>query len=109
MSLIHLQSMNEDVLRLFTVEQRILVHTVSVVTMRHDGSAWHILAGGTGCIVETQHNRFIATASHVLLPKRDINSVLSIGGHAAKFKDISDWRIIASDDRLDIATIQPDP
>src|SRR5258707_691461 len=68
-----------------------------------------ILNNGTGALIETSRCRFILTAAHVVRAVRQGGVRALLGGGGTHPIDISHWGVIASDDDLDIGTIEIPP
>lgn len=93
--------------RFTTIVEHTLPYTVSVLILKQsDLTPDGIIANGTGSLVEIGESRFLITAKHVAdeFSKPDLVGV--IGGHGAPPVDVSNWRIIDSDSRIDVATIE---
>ena len=84
--------------------------TPLLVYPRHKAEIDGWLTGGTEVLVETPINRFAITADHVIceienLAKQKDIVTLAGGTHTSPI-DISDWKVIDRDKRLDICILQ---
>ena len=87
------------------------LHAVPLLAYPHDDppiDGW--LTGGTGVLVQTPLNRLLITANHVvkeieaLRRQADIDTFL--GGRNVAPTEISRWRVLDRNERLDICVIQ---
>lgn len=91
--------------KLQAAAQLILPFVVAVQALRRsDESPAGIIAGGTGCLVDTGRARFVLTAKHVAdeISTSGVKGIVC--GHGTAPIDISSWQLIDSDADIDIAT-----
>jgi hypothetical protein len=87
------------------VADRMLQHVVMVLGHDpNDMSEKGVRCGGTGFLVETSELRFLVTADHVIDDIRGAGLIPVIVG--VRGKNISEWKAIDREDKVDIATIE---
>ena len=93
------------------VMEELSLHAVPLLAYPHDNPAidgW--LTGGTGVLVQTPLDRVLITANHVVTEIEALRCQAEIdtflGGRDAAPTEISGWRVLDRNERLDICVIQ---